>query len=573
MQALLENLKALGQGRLIALGVTGVVLVLALFFGVSAVTAPNYSTLYRDLTASEASRMVSALEGAGFRVNVDSSGSIISVPQEDVARARMELAGQGLVGDGSAGWEIFDEGSGLGMNSFMQKINRLRALEGELARSIQTLDGVDAARVHLVLPEREAFSRDRPNPSASVILRARAGHQVTTRQAQSVRALVSSAVPEMSAGRVTVLTANGETILAEDGGDSSEVSQQALRASIEDRIAANVTEILSARVGAGNARVKVSVDLTTERQVIRAQSFDPEQRVVRSTETREENRQDIDQAAGEVGVNDDIPASLAQNGSGTSQNTVARTDEVVNYEIGNTSSETVREPGEIERISIAVLVNGIYNRADNGEVVYEERSPEELQRLNQLVQAAVGFNEARGDSVSVDSLRFMDYSMDVGEPLTTGFVDILKDNLMTILRAVFALAVIGAILKFGVSPLLARLTPQPAEGEAGDLPALMSGEDGEVEAEAEGNEAALPAPAKQAAARRGQAAIASSGSGKSVSGTVLEPMEASGPDDFVTFGAVSGGVHRGWINTVTNLIETQPDDSLKVVKTWLAEGM
>lgn len=565
MQALLENLKALGQGRLIALGVTGVVLVLALFFGVQTVTAPNYSTLYRDLTPSEASRMVSALEGAGFRVNVDSSGSIISVPQEDVARARMELAGQGLVGDGSSGWELFDEASGLGMNSFMQKINRLRALEGELARSIQTLDGVEAARVHLVLPEREAFSRERPTPSSSVIIRSRAGHQVTTRQAQAIRALISSAVPEMSPGRVTVLTANGETVLAEDSAESADVSSQALKASIEDRIAANVTEILSARVGAGNARVKVSVDLTTERQVIRAQSFDPDQRVVRSTETREQNSQNIDQDAGEVGVNDDIPASLAQDGAGSSQDTTSRTDEVVNYEIGNTNTETVREPGEIERISVAVLVNGIYNVEDGGDVVYEERSPEELQRLNQLVQAAIGFNETRGDSISVDSLRFMDYSMDVGEPISVGFVDILKDNLMTILRAVFALAVIGAILKFGVGPLLARTMPQPAEAD-GDTPALTA-----EDAEAEGaeNAAALPAPAQQAA-RRGQAAQQG---GNSVTGTVLEPMEAAGPDEFVTFGAVSGGVHKGWINTVTNLIETKPDDSLKVVKTWLAEGM
>ncbi len=149
MQALLENLRALGQGRLIALGVTGVILVLATVFGIRAVMEPSYSTLYRDLTPSEASRMVGALEGAGFKVTVDSSGSILSVPQEDLARARMELAGQGLVSDGSAGWELFDEASGLGMNSFMQKINRLRALEGELARSIQTLNGVEAARVHL----------------------------------------------------------------------------------------------------------------------------------------------------------------------------------------------------------------------------------------------------------------------------------------------------------------------------------------------------------------------------------------------------------------------------------------
>ncbi|MBY6167441.1 flagellar M-ring protein FliF [Pseudooceanicola nitratireducens] len=569
MQALLENLRALGQGRLIALGVTGVILVLATVFGIRAVMEPSYSTLYRDLTPSEASRMVSALEGAGFKVTVDSSGSILSVPQEDLARARMELAGQGLVSDGSAGWELFDEASGLGMNSFMQKINRLRALEGELARSIQTLNGVEAARVHLVLPEREAFSRDRPQPSGSVIVRPRPGHQVTVRQAQSIRALVSSAVPEMSAGNVTVLTASGETVLAEEGQDASEVTQQALKASVEDRIASNVTEILTARVGAGNARVKVSVDLTTERQVIREQSYDPEQRVVRSTETREETREDMDRNSGEVGVVDDIPASLAESGGATSQNSVSKTDEVVNYEIGNKQSETIREPGEIQRISVAVLVNGIYNVLDNGEIAYEERTPEELERLNQLVQAAIGFNETRGDSISVDSLRFMDYSMDVGDATNASVVQILKDNLMSILRALFVLAVIAAILRFGVKPLLASAMPKEIEGEAsGDTPALPG-----VEADGEGGDAdagdmpdGLPAPAQAAQPRPRRAQQGG------VSGQVLEPMHMAGPDDIINIGAVHGGVHKGWINTVSGLIESQPEDSLKVVKTWLAEG-
>lgn len=510
--------------------------------------------------------MVGALEGAGFNVTVDSSGSIISVPQEDLARARMELAGQGLVGDGAAGWELFDASSGLGMNSFMQKINRLRALEGELARSIQTLDGVEAARVHLVLPEREAFSRERPQPSASVIVRSRVGRDVSLRQAQSIRALVSSAVPEMSAGRVTVLTASGETILAEDGKDAAEVTQQALKASVEDRIAANVVEILTARVGAGNARVKVSVDLTTERQVIREQSFDPEQRVVRSTETREEQREDVDRDTGEVGVGDDIPASLALDGSATSRNSTSKTDEVVNYEIGNKQSETIREPGEIERISVAVLVNGIYNVQENGEVVYEERSPEELERLNQLVQAAIGFNQTRGDSISVDSLRFMDYSMDVGDGVTTSFAQILKDNLMSILRGVFALVLVAAILRFGVMPMVNKALAERAEGEGqGDVAALPGAEAAaDTEDNSEARPEGLPAPA-QPRQRRNAAA-------GGVSGTVLEPLGMAGPDDIITIGAVHGGVHKGWINTVSGLIENQPEDSLKVVKTWLAEG-
>ncbi|KGM46951.1 flagellar basal-body MS-ring/collar protein FliF [Pseudooceanicola atlanticus] len=578
MQALLENLKALGQGRLIALGATGIVLVFAMFFGVRAVMEPAYSTLYRDMDPAEAGRIVGALEQAGYRVRVDSGGAAISVPQEDLARARMEMAGQGLVSDGAAGWELFDEGSGLGMNAFMQRINRLRALEGELARSVQTLDGVEAARVHLVLPEREAFSRERPQPSASVIVRGRPGHQVTTRQAQSIRALVSSAVPEMAPGRVTVLTSNGATVLAEDGEGAAEVTQQAVRTSVEDRIAANVTDILTARVGAGNARVKVSVDLTTERQVIRNQSFDPDQRVVRSTEIREENREDLDRGQGEVGVIDDIPASLTDTGNAEgSSNTMTRTDEVVNYEIGTTESETVREPGEIERISVAVLVNGIYNVQDNGDVVYEERSAEELQRLNQLVQAAIGFDQQRGDTISVDSLRFMDYSMDVGEPISDGIMDVLKQNMMSILRGVFALAVVAAVLRFGVMPVVARALPERIEVDKKADPALTEGEEGETQLVEGPN-----GPQPQMIGNQQQARVQHIHSNQPQAQTIHHHHNAMsgqvlGPDGYddgnmVNLASVKGGVQRGWIETVSELIEKQPDDSLKVVKTWLAEG-
>ncbi|MGI3170985.1 flagellar basal-body MS-ring/collar protein FliF [Pseudooceanicola sp. C21-150M6] len=569
MQALIDNLKALGQGRLIALGLTGIVLAAALFFGVRTVMQPTYAALHTNLSPAEASQMVGALEQAGFRVRVDGGGTAISVPQEDVARARMELAGQGLVGDGSAGWELFDESSGLGMNTFMQKINRLRALEGELARSIQTLDGVEAARVHLVLPEREAFSRDRPVPSASIIVRGRAGYQVTTRQAQAIRALVASAVPEMSPGKVTVLTAKGETVLGEEGDGASETSQQAMRATVEDRIAARVTEILTARVGAGNARVTVSVDLTSERQVIRNQSFDPAQRVVRSTETREETRQDVDRAQGEVGVADDIPATLADPDGGTqSSNSLNRTDEVVNYEIGNTQSETIREPGQIQKVSVAVLVNGIYNVQDNGDVVYEERSAEELERLNQLVQAAIGYDQGRGDSISVDSLRFMDYSMDVGEPVGGGVADVLRDNLGSILRGLFALALIAAILRFGVMPLIQRALPEKAEGTADENTAI--GEDGAelaLTAEQPRSQAQIAGRPTAQAARPG-AAI----SGDAMTGTILDPLGPGDPHDLVNVAAVQGGVQRGWLTTVHELIDNEPDQAMKVVKNWLAEG-
>jgi len=594
VKPLIENLKTLGRGRLIALGATGAGLMLALLLGLNTVLAPTYAPLYSQLSPTGASDMLGALEKAGIPAELSTDGGTVSVPQAQLARARMVLADGGLPGEGVPGWELFDTGSGLGMNTFMQRVNRLRALEGELARSIQTIDGIDAARVHLVLPEREAFSRQRPEPTASVIVRGRPSQEVSRRQAMAIRALVASAVPELSPSRVTVLSASGETILGEEGGGAMENSLQSARASVEERMARSVTDILSARVGAGNARVQVSVDLTTEREVIVSRSFDPSQQVARTVETRDEEVEGREAAAGEVSVGNNVPDALQQNGPGTptSTNKRARTDEVTQYEIGSTQSETTREPGDIERVSIAVLVNGIYNVQPDGSVEYQERSPEELARLEALVRSAVGFDEARGDKVQIDSLRFMDYSMELGDPVTRTMGTILADNLMTILRSLFALAVIATIMAFGAKPL----RQLAAGGGGGELalagagaPAgmLAGGGDGSAAGAAgvpagggagagAGGPQQAPAldaraPAPQIAGPTGGAGGGAAGGVPQVAtGTVLDPLDP-GADDTIAISAVSGEVRRQLLNDVGELAEAQPDEALRVLSAWLAE--
>ena len=562
MKQIVDNLMALGRARLAVLAGTGVALVLALMVGLRLVMAPEYVQLYGDLTPGTANGVVDTLEQAGFSVRLSNGGSVVSVPAESLPRARMALADKGLPTDGTPGWELFDDASGLGMNSFLQRINRLRALEGELARSIQTIDGVAAARVHIVMPEREAFSRQRPDPSASVIVRGAASQVIGRRQGNAIRALVAAAVPDLVAGRVTVLSASGETILAEEGDSAAETTLQSVRAGIEERMAQNIATMLSARVGAGNARVQVNVDLSSQRQVIRQQSFDPSQRVVRSTETQEESREDREAAEGEVGVNGNIPAELADGvDDGGSSNTSERTREIVNYEIGKTESETIREPGEIERVTVAVLVNGIYN-VDGSNVDYEERDPAELARLEELVKSAMGFDESRGDIVSVDSLRFMDYSMDVGDPAGPGIGQLVSENFMSILRGLLALGVVATVLMFGVRPLLRQMQtmgPQPALAGAG-AGALALGDDSEA------------AEAGQGAAPMQQAPRQVQGPTSARTGTILPPS-AGDPADLVSVAAVAGGVQRGWIDAVSQTIEHHPEESLRVVKSWLAEDL
>ncbi|MBO9428621.1 flagellar basal-body MS-ring/collar protein FliF [Sulfitobacter sp. R18_1] len=555
MNSILDNLKALGKGRLIILSGVLIITVLAVFFGVRAVTKPVYSTLYNGLSPTSASEMVRTLEQGGFQVQISSDSSVVMVPQGDIARARMILAENGLPNDGAPGWELFDQGGSLGMNTFLQKVNSRRALEGELARSIQTIKGIDAARVHLVLPEREAFSRERADPTASVVIRTNLSFSMDKKQALSIRHLVSSAVPGLSPNKVTVTTNSGEVLAAEDvDGVSGEVTLQSVRSSLEDRYARAVEKILTARVGSGNARVQVSVDVTTERRVVTEQSFNPNEQVVRSTETSTKSEEDTQQDASDVSVGNNLPENLAGDGAGgpSSKNTREESNEIVNYEIGSTLSETVYEPGDVERISVAVLVNGIFERED-GTVEYKERDPEELELLKELVKTAIGFQDGRGDSVSVRSLRFMDYSMDVGEPIGLSIMQVLTENIMTIIKWIFALLIVVAVLALGLKPTLRAIAP-PAPVKDEDEEAVS--EDGETPSEA----AAKPdqGGSDDAAERPTPDAL------KSVQ------EKAQKDEEMISVMSVQGGVRKQRLTHLGDMVDKDQEETLKLIRAWMA---
>lgn len=564
----MQNLRSLGTGRLALLAGVGGALVLALMFGLNAVMTPPYRTLYSGLDATSSASMVSALEQAGYSVKISDDGSVVSVPEGDLARARMTVAEQGLTGKGAPGWELFDESSGLGMNSFLQQVNRLRAMEGELARSIQTLDGVEAARVHLVLPEREAFSRDRPEPSASVIIRTAPGRDMGRRQALAIRNLVASAVPNLSSRRVTVLSAAGEVILADDIEDSVEAGLSSARTALEDRMARNIEQILTARVGAGNARVQVSVELSSERQVVVQQSYDPDQQVVRSTTTAEDAARGQDGGQDAVGVQGNLPPALGGgNQPAASSNSRNRNEENVAYEIGNTRTETVTEAGQVQKVSVAVLVNGIYDVQPNGEQQYQERSPEELERLSQLVRSAVGYDQARGDTVSVDSLRFMDYSMGLGEPARVSLGQQLIASLPSILRWLFALAVVGVVLFFGVRPALNRLAPPAKEEEEDALGGF-------------GGFQMAMAPNMLEEIGGGPALLGGGGDGgfgmmggEEGGVTRFDPNSLMGSDDEeIPIMSVQGTILKRHIEALGRLVEDEPEAALRVLRGWMAQG-
>lgn len=574
MQGLIDNLLALGRQRLLILAGTAVGVILAMLLGLNAVATPDYAPIYSNLSVTSANSIEATLANAGFKVSVSEDGSSVSVPRPDAARARMVLAESGVAIDGDPGWELFDEKSGLAMNSFLQKINRMRAMEGELARSIQTIDGISTARVHLVLPDREPFSREAPAPRASIIVRPEPGRAVTRKQAVAVRTLVASAVAELDLARVTVLSASGETILAEGTDGNGQATIQSAKAGIEDRLGQEIQNILTARVGAGNARVRVNVDLVTQREVIVEQTFDPDQQVVRSTENKSESQSGTEDG-GNVGIENNIPAALGGDGAGATSNR-SESDELVQYEIGNTRREIIREAGDVRRMTVAVLINGIYN-VDGSDVTYAERSPEELDRLTELVKSAVGFQDNRGDSVSVDSMRFMDYSMDLGDPVEMSLMDNLSENIVTIIRSVMALLIVGLIMVMGVRPILRRLNP-PEQLEldpetTGGAPALAAGDSADPDAlpaAGQNNLQALPNGETTTA----NAALAANAARAGSNGVDAEALLSNDYDDdedqeYVEKQGIRGNLRKKKIDNIQRLADEKPEEVLRVLRSWL----
>lgn len=529
----LDNLAGLGRRRLLLLGATGAGLALALLLGLGAAMAPTYRPFVTDATAATAAQIVKELERAGFAPRTSDDGSLISLPEGDIARARMVLAEAGLPAADATGWALFDTSTTIGMNSFLQQINRLRALEGELVRSIKSMDVVEDARVHLVLPERESFSQDRPEASASVIVRTVRGQNFERRQALAVRSLVAAAVPGLSPGRVTVLTAAGQTILAEEGTTTGMDDTQI---EIEERLRRNIESILGAHVGAENVRVRVTAELETERRVVVEESFDPNQSVPRVITSSTEDFRSQDAAPAAVDVANNLAAMGGNDTGGGSSESRNKESEERRFEIGSVRKEVMSEPGSIKRLTVAAVVNGIWDGTS-----YADRSPEELERLATLVRTAAGIDERRGDLVSVESLQFAEGVVLDGEG-GSAWADLFALHLGTLIRSLMALAAIALIALLVVRPALRQLS-RPAETVA-DLPAL----DG------------IGGPMQMALA--GPMALG----GDAMALTVAGEGEAA---EFLSFSSVQGNVMRRYVDDFSRIIETEPEAAVRTIRAWI----
>ena len=457
MQGLIEFVRTLGPTRLAAMGAVTVALIGFFALLIMRVTAPTMVPLFTDLSLEDSSAIIKDLERQGIAFELRNEGSIILVPKDKVTRLRMKLAEGGLPKGGGVGYEIFDKSDALGTTSFVQNINHLRALEGELARTIRGIDRIQAARVHLVLPERPLFSRETPEPSASIVVRVRGA--LEPQQIRAIRHLVASSVNGLKPQRVSIVDESGQ-LLAD--GATSDVDQAAgdeRRAAFEKRMRKQVEDIVSSVVGQGRARVQLSADFDYNKITQTSDKFDPEGRVLRSSQTREESSASGSDG-GQVTVNNELPGTPPNNNSTTVRDQSKKTEETNNYEISRTTKTEVTEAGRVNRISVAVLVDGSYSKSENGELVYKERSKEELDRIAALVRSAIGFDQKRGDQVEVVNLKFAEAPQmaPISEP--TGFLAMLqfnKDDVMYVIELGVMMPLGLVVLFMVVRPLVKKI--------------------------------------------------------------------------------------------------------------------
>jgi flagellar M-ring protein FliF len=374
MNALLDGLRSLGAARLLAMGVVAVgmlgLLGILAFHG----STSRMAVLYGDLDLREAGQITEALDHQHIPHQENTGGTQILVPSEDVARARLLLAKDGLPSSGSIGYEIFDRGDNLTATQFQQNLNQTRALEGELARTIRTISGVRAARVHLVLPRREPFAREHQEAQASVVLTMSGAARLDREGVQAILNLIAAAVPALRPQNIALIDSRGNLLARAGeptGPAAAALGTEELRHATELRLARAVEEMLERSLGPGRVRAEASVDMDFEHVQETQEHFDPDGQVVRSSQNVTDSNKSTEQTTS-VSVQNNLPnADAGGNGTGTQEQ---RQEETTNYEISKTIRTLVREQPQIRRISLAVLVDGVEARGPDGTPIWQSRT-------------------------------------------------------------------------------------------------------------------------------------------------------------------------------------------------------
>ncbi len=506
--------------------------------------------LYSNLDLKEASEVTAALDQAGIKYEAKGDGSTIMVDRDQVASTRLLVAGKGLVTSGSVGYEIFDQTSALGQTDFVQQINNKRALEGELQRTIKGLHGVTDVRVLLNIPKRQLFEDEAGNPTASVSIMV-AGRKPGQEQVQAIQNLVAGAVEGLKPENVGVVDMkDGKTLAALGQGGALGAVADDRKAQIERDMAERIRQQVEGVVGAGKARVEVSADIDMAQVTEQKKTYDPDGQVIRSEQTNEQaseegssSNNDAVSASGNIPGGTPDPAFLPVN-----KNTTKGNSTVTNYEISETTRTEVLAPGTIQKLSVAVAVDGATGAGAGGKAgPYTARTPDEMAKLDELVKAAVGFNAGRGDVVKVVNVRFARDEALAGDG-KAGMFNFDKNDLMRFAELGLGAIVVMLLLFFGLRPLLKSLN-SPAGGPMPMLAGATGGGGGQL----------TPGQTQQI-----QMQVDPN------TGEMLA-LPASEIDQRIDIARIEGQVKASSVKRVSEFVDTHPEESVSILRSWLHE--
>lgn len=453
LERLWSNLLELGGRRLAVLALVGITVFATVGLSGYYLSRPDFETLYSGLNAQDVSRIGAALKEAGITFDVNASGTSVLVRRGQTTQARMLLAEKGLPSNANAGYELFDKLGSMGLTSFMQEITRVRALEGEMARTIQGMRGVKAARVHIVLPDNGSFRRTRQPPSASVIVRTEQANDFSA--APAIRHLVAAAVPGMTVDQVTVLSTDG-TILA-SGGDQANATPaktMSLEKAVARELQENIAKTLAPYLGFNNFEISVAARLNTDRRQINETAFNPESRVERSVRVvKETGNQQNTNSRTAVGVEQNVPAEQTATASSGDQSKRSneRREELTNYEVSSKTISTVSEGYKVEQLTVAVVINRKRLLAALGEGAGQEAIDKQIKEVERLIETAAGIDAKRGDRVTVAALEFQQGNQ--LEPVAgPSILEQLLGHVGSIVNALAILGVSALLIWFGLRP-------------------------------------------------------------------------------------------------------------------------
>lgn len=539
MNAISDTIKQMGGVKVAVLAGAGIIM-LAIFLMVGFRTSvARMIPLYSDLSLKDSQKIVAQLEGAGIAYELGANGSQISVPSDKALRLRMDMAAQGMPSNGSiVGYEIFDKAESFGSSNFVMNVNAMRALEGELSRTIGSISGMDSARVHLVVPKQEVFSREKSKPSASVTIRMAGGKALERSEVSAITHLIAAAVPGLESSRVTVVDSQGRLLARGDGNEGMDAAADSMleyRVAYETRIQQNVEDLLEKVIGAGKVRVTVNADINFDHTVTNTEKFDPNGQVARSTQSNSQKEAAQDKPpGGAVTADNNLPQKKAETDSGAgSKSNVEKTDETTNFEISKTTQNQVREGGSLNKISIGVLVDGVYKENAKGDQEYAPRSDEEIAKIKALVASAVGYDETRGDKVEIVNMRF---TQDKFELADESFFERFKMEIQGILQTlIFAGVAVMAILVV-IRPAVQQIMKgaQATADRANEMAALEGG---------------------------GLARLGNSGGGS-----------AEEADSLIDVANVKGGMKSNSMRKVNEIVDKYPEETMGVIRGWLAPG-